>query len=147
MQFEHYPIDPDGAKGTGSGTGNSFGVGISIPLFLRYQYQGEIARSEAELAGAEEALERARAVARAELAQAASALRAASERRQRQESTLLPEARKSAEYAAFAYRNGAIGVLELLDAQRTLAALQFEAAASRADYAKALAAWRAAALQ
>jgi cobalt-zinc-cadmium efflux system outer membrane protein len=147
MQFEHYPINPDGANGTGSGSGNSFGVGVSIPLFLRYQYQGEIARAEAELAGAEEALERARAVARAELAQAASDLRSASERRRRQESTLLPEARKSAEYAAFAYRNGAIGVLELLDAQRTLAALQFEAAASRADYAKALAAWRAAALQ
>lgn len=147
MQFEHYPINPEGANGTGSGSGNSFGVGISIPLFLRYQYQGEIARAEAELAGAEEGLERARAVAQSELAQAASDLRAARERRMRQESTLLPEAKRSADYAAYAYRNGAIGVLELLDAQRTLAALQFEAATARADYAKALAAWRAAALQ
>jgi cobalt-zinc-cadmium efflux system outer membrane protein len=145
VQLEHYPIDFDGAKGTGSGTGTSFGVGVSIPLFLRYQYQGEIARAEAEYAGAEELLERARAVARSDLAQSASDLRAAAERRQRQEATLLPEARKSADFAAFAYRNGAIGVLELLDAQRTLAALQFEAAQSRADYAKALAAWRAAA--
>ena len=147
VQYEHYPIDPEGAMGTGTGSGISWGVGVSIPLFVRYYYEGEIARAEAHIAGAEESLERARAVARAELAQAASDLRAARERQQRQESTLLPEARKSAEYAAFAYRNGAIGVLELLDSQRTLAALQFEAAASRADYARALAAWRAAALK
>jgi len=147
VQYEHYPVNPDGAMGTGSGSGVSWGVGVSIPLFVRYYYEGEIARAEAGIAAAEESLERARANARAELAQSSSDLRAARERQARQESTLLPEARKSAEYAAFAYRNGAIGVLELLDSQRTLAALQFEAAGSRADYAKALAAWRAAALQ
>ncbi len=147
VQYEHYPINPDGAMGTGSGSGISWGVGVSIPLFVRYYYEGEIARAEAGIAAAEEALERTRANARAELTQSSSDLRAARERQARQESTLLPEARKSAEYAAFAYRNGAIGVLDLLDSQRTLAALQFEAASSRADFAKALAAWRAAALQ
>jgi cobalt-zinc-cadmium efflux system outer membrane protein len=51
--------------------------------------------------------------ARAEAAAAAQRLRRYGE-------TLLPEARKSAEFGEFAYRNGAIGVMDLLDARRTL---------------------------
>ncbi|MET1085171.1 MAG: TolC family protein, partial [Burkholderiales bacterium] len=46
--------------------------------------------------------------------------------------------------AEFAYEKGAAGVLELLDARRTLFGSRVEAVAARADYARALAFWRAA---
>jgi cobalt-zinc-cadmium efflux system outer membrane protein len=146
VQYEHYPIDPTGAMGTGLGSGISYGVAVSVPLFVRYYYEGEIARAEADLAAAQDVVERMRAQVRTDLQQAATDLQSALERRARFESTLLPEAQKAAAYAEFAYRNGAIGVLDLLDARRTLRALQFEAATARAEHARANAAWRAAAL-
>jgi cobalt-zinc-cadmium efflux system outer membrane protein len=69
-------------------------------------------------------------------------LGAAADRLRRYEASLLAEAQKAADYAEYAYRNGAIGVIDLLDARRTLRAVTLDAAAARADYAKALARWR-----
>jgi cobalt-zinc-cadmium efflux system outer membrane protein len=139
VQYEHWPTSSTNDQGTG----NSFGVSISVPLFVRYHYEGEIARAEAEFSVAGDALERARAQARAEAAQALSDLRAAADRLERFERDLLVEARRAAAYAEFAYRSGTISVTELLDARRTLRATQLDSAQARADYAKALAAWRA----
>ncbi|MCX7891697.1 MAG: TolC family protein [Burkholderiales bacterium] len=124
------------------GVGTIVGVSVSFPLFLRYTYEGEIARAEADYTAAIELLEIARAQARTELGTAAADLAAAAERLRRYEVSLLAEARKAADYAEFAYRNGAIGVIDLLDARRTLRAVELDAAAARADYAKALARWR-----
>ena len=59
------------------------------------------------------------------------------------ETELQPQAEKSAAAAEFAFRNGAIGVMDLLDARRTLRAVQVEAVAARAEHARALAALRA----
>ena len=53
--------------------------------------------------------------------------------------TTLGEARRSAQAAEFAYANGALGIMDLLDARRNLMALQIESAQIRADHAKALA--------
>jgi cobalt-zinc-cadmium efflux system outer membrane protein len=105
-------------------------------------YEGEIARAEADYTAAMELLELTRAQARTELTTALSDLSAAADRLQRYETSLLTEAQKAADYAEFAYRNGAIGVIDLLDARRTLRAVTLDAAAARADYAKALARWR-----
>jgi len=124
------------------GTGTLVGMSVSFPLFLRYMYEGEIARAEADYTAAMELLELTRAQARTELTTALSDLSAAADRLQRYETSLLTEAQKAADYAEFAYRNGAIGVIDLLDARRTLRAVTLDAAAARADYAKALARWR-----
>ena len=125
------------------GTGTTVGVSVSVPLFLRYNFEGEIARAEANLLAAEEDLGRVEAVARADGARALAALRSAAERRRRYEGELLAEARKAADYAELAYQKGATGILELLDARRTLRAVQVGGAEARTEYAKALAAWRA----
>jgi cobalt-zinc-cadmium efflux system outer membrane protein len=90
-----------------------------------------------------DALERARAVAGIELRRAASDLNAAAERLERYETSLLGAAGRSAQAAEFAFLRGATSVLEVLDARRTLRAVQLESVTARADYAKALAAWRA----
>jgi len=136
VQYEHFP-DNFG------NTANSYGLAVSIPLFTRYYYEGEIAQAEAAYNSAADYLERARAVARSEIAKARSDVTAAAERLARYRDGMLAEAKIAADSAEFAYKNGAIGVMDLLDARRTLRAIQLDAAAAQADHAKALAAWQA----
>jgi cobalt-zinc-cadmium efflux system outer membrane protein len=140
VQFEHYPVNDTNQMGSG----NSLGVGFSIPLFLRHSFEGENARALADWYAARESLERIKAAALSDLLRARGDLEAARERVGRFETELLPKAAKGADAAELAFRNGAIGVMDLLDARRTLKALQIEASVARAEHAKALAAWRAA---
>lgn len=137
-QYEHWPNQADGNN---QGTGNSFGVALSIPLFLRHRYEGEVARAQADWYVARDVLEQVRAQARSEVLRAAGELAAARERLVRFESELLAEAARTATAAEFAFRNGAIGVMDLLDARRVLNSIQSDAANARADYAKALTAF------
>ena len=141
MQYDHYPVNPAYALGSGAGTGNSYGVFVSMPFFARYRYEGEIQRAEVDYGAALETLDKARAQARAEFSRALSDLESAGERMRRHDESLLVEAKKAADSAEFAYKNGAIGVMDLLDARRTLRAIQIDAASTRNDYAKALSAW------
>lgn len=124
--------------------GSVFGLSVSLPLLVNNDYTGEILRARAELAQAEAELERIRAVIRADVERAASQLAAARDRARTLETQALPEARKAAEGVAFAYARGAIGLTDLLDARRQHAAVRAEAVLARAEYAKALAAMRAA---
>lgn len=126
---------------------NSYGVGVSMPLFVRNTYDGEIGRAEAELDAAREMHERTIALARSEVAQARSDLLASSDRRQRFERVLLADARRVVDAAEFAYRKGAAGLMDLLDARRTWRQVQLEAAQARADHARALAAWQLTSIQ
>lgn len=119
------------------------GLGVAFPLFTGYDYSGEIRRAEVERQAALEALEKTRAVAANEIRRAASDLNAAAERLERFDASLLAAAQRSAQAAEFAFQRGATSVLEVLDARRTLRAVQLEALAARTDHAKALAAWRA----
>jgi cobalt-zinc-cadmium efflux system outer membrane protein len=140
VQFEHFP-DNFG------NTSNSYGVALSVPLFTRYYYEGEIAQAESAYNSAIDNLERTLAVALSEIARALSDVTAAAERLARYQDSLLAEAKRSADSAEFAYKNGALGVMDLLDARRTLRAIQLDAASAQADYAKALAAWLSGSLQ
>ena len=133
-QFERYP---------GNLPTNTVGFGLSIPLLIGNDFSGDIQRAEVDYYAAQGALDKVRAVATTEISRAASDLRAAAERRGRYEGSLLAAAQRSADAAEFAFQRGATSVLEVLDARRTLRAVQLEALAARADYAKALYAWRA----
>lgn len=134
-QFERFP---------GQQQNNSIGFGVSVPLFLNYSFEGEIRRAESDRYAAQDNVERVRALARAEIARAWSDLASARDRVDRFEGQLLASARKAADASEFAYKRGALGVMDLLDARRSLNATQLDAAAAHADYAKALAAWHAA---
>jgi len=134
-QFETFPGQPQN---------RTIGFGVSVPLFLNHSYDGEIRRAESDRYAARDNLERVRALARADVSRAQADLAAARERVERFERQLVPSARKAAEAAEFAYLRGALGVMDLLDSRRALNAVQIEAIAAHADYAKALAAWRAA---
>ncbi len=133
-QYERYPS---------SVPVNSIGFGVSIPLLIGNDYSGDIQRAEVDRYAALDALERARAVAGTEIARAASDLQAAGDRRARFDGSLLAAAQRSADAAEFAFQRGATSVLEVLDARRTLRAVQLDALGARAEYAKALYAWQA----
>ena len=135
VQVERYP---------GSDPRNSAGLSISVPLFTRYYYDGEIRRAEVDYEAARDNLQRVRALAAAEIRKAGSEVASSAERVQRLRDVLLAAADKAAQGAEFAYSRGAIGVMDVLDARRQLIATRLEAVAVQADYAKALAAWRAA---
>jgi cobalt-zinc-cadmium efflux system outer membrane protein len=133
-QYERFP---------GTFPANSVGIGVAVPLFTGYDFSGDIQKAEVDRYAALDAVARARAIAATELRRSASDLNAAAERVERYEQSLLGAAGRSAQAAEFAFQRGAISVLEVLDARRTLRAVQIESVAARADYAKALAAWRA----
>src|SRR6267378_3377102 len=122
---------------------NAVGVGISVPLFTGYDFSGDIQKAEVDRYATLDVLAKTRAVASIEVRRAASDLNAAAERLERYETSLLGAAGRSAQAAEFAFLRGATSVLEVLDARRTLRAVQLESVTARADYAKALAAWRA----
>lgn len=134
VQFENYQNDPKN---------NTLGLAVSVPLFTNYYFEGEIARAEVEYSAAQENVERVRAVALGDVQRARADLDAAAERTRRYDEALLREAERASKGAEFAYEKGAAGVLELLDARRTLFGSRVEAVAARADYARALAVWRA----
>lgn len=133
-QFERFP---------GNLPVNSVGFGISVPIFNGNDFSGDISKAEVDRYSAVDGLGKARAIASGELLRAAGELDGAAERVERFDSSLLAAAGRSAQAAEFAFERGAISVLEVLDARRTLRAVQLEALAARTDFAKALATWRA----
>jgi cobalt-zinc-cadmium efflux system outer membrane protein len=134
-QYEYYP---------GNVPTNSVGFGFAVPLFTGYDFSGDIQKAEVDRYAALDALAKTRAQAGNELQRAAGDLNASAERVERFDASLLGAANRSAEASEFAFSRGAISVLEVLDARRTLRAVRLEALSARADFAKALAAWRAA---
>lgn len=138
LQYEHWP---NRADANNQGTGNSFGVAFSVPLFVRHNNEGEIARAQADWYAVRDFLDRVLAQAKSEAARAAGDLASARERLARFEGELVKEAERTAAAAEFAFKNGAIGVMDLLDARRILKAIQIDAANARADHAKAWAAY------
>lgn len=140
LQFEHWPT----SQANQQGTGDSLGVAVQVPLFVRYAYAGEQRAAEVGVLAAEVSLEKAREQARNEITSSWVQARTAYERVQRYDEGLLIAAKKSVEAAEFAYRNGALGVMDILDARRTYRATQLDAVGARDDYAKALVAWTAA---
>lgn len=138
LQYEHFPQPPSNPNG------NSIGFSVQVPLFTRYYYEGEIGASLAALDTARVNLERVRVAAETEINGAALALVSASERLRRHRDELLLAAEKSAQAAEYAYQNGAVGVMDVLDARRTLRATRLDALTAQADFSKALASWQAA---
>lgn len=140
VQYEHFPASDVNSQGSG----NSFGVSVQIPLFVRYAFDGEIRAAEVAVDTAREILEKTRDLARSDLIRGREEARASYERVKRYDDSLLAAAKKAADAAEFAFKHGASGVMDVLDARRTYRTIQLEALAARADYAKSLAAWQAA---
>ncbi|MBP8308511.1 MAG: TolC family protein [Burkholderiaceae bacterium] len=122
--------------------GNVFGVSASIPLFVNNDFSGDIARADADLASAQEDLERLKGLVRSDAARSAALAASALERAQRLQQVSLPEATRAAQAIDFAFSRGAATLTDLFDARRQLVAVRIEALNARADYSKAVLAWR-----
>jgi cobalt-zinc-cadmium efflux system outer membrane protein len=115
---------------------------VSVPLQWGYGYEGEIGRAQAQLALAQDLLDKTRRDAWADFQRLLQERNAAQQREALYEQDILPRARRVAEQAELAYAQGASSLTDLLDARRTLRSTLIEAAFTRADYAKAHTAWQ-----
>ncbi|XAH23704.1 TolC family protein [Xylophilus sp. GW821-FHT01B05] len=129
--YDHYP----------SVSNRLIELRASIPLQWGYSYQGEIGRAQATYTQAQDALEKVRRDAALELQGLQQAALTAEQRARSYETDILPRARRVAENAELAFRRGAIPLVDLLDARRTLRATLLDGIAARGDYARAAGAW------
>jgi cobalt-zinc-cadmium efflux system outer membrane protein len=133
--FNHFP-------GTSTGM---LEVRLQMPLYGvlgGYNYQGEVARALAQLAQAQDNLEKIRRAAATDLLRLQQDRQGAAARALSYDNTIVPRARKLAEMAELAYTKGAMSLTELIDARRTLRTILLEALAARTDHAKAAQAWQ-----
>jgi cobalt-zinc-cadmium efflux system outer membrane protein len=127
-----------------SGLGTTVGLGVAVPLLWGNDYSGDMHHAMADLTAAQQRLDMARAMARSDVQQAQSDLDAARALLARFEGGLTEAAQRAADAAEFAYSHGALGVMDLLDARRTLQTVQNDALAARDAVANAAAALDAA---
>jgi cobalt-zinc-cadmium efflux system outer membrane protein len=104
--------------------------------------RGEIGRALAQRAQAQEQLDKIRLAAQSEWTGLQQDLSNAADRLKSYEQQILPRARKVAEQAELAYTKGAIPLVDLLDARRTLRASLLEALNVQTEFAKAATAWQ-----
>ena len=121
-----------------------YGVGVSFPLFTGYDYRGEIRRAYVDRDSAGDELERLRATAGAELQQAAFEAERLSARARSLRDEALPAARRAHAAVQLAFSHGAASALDVIDARRSLLAIETDTTNALADAAKARAAWAAA---
>ena len=121
------------------GVGDSVGLGVSLPIPVRNRYVGEGEAAETALVQAEAEERKAISVATADILIARQALQEAADRQRAFDTTQLPAARRAAEVAEFAYSHGATSLMELLDARRSLRAVELGAIDAQSDVANAIA--------
>ncbi len=102
----------------------SLGASLELPVFS--QRQGEIARAESDRTAARIALDRAAARAQADVQSAWAGLNAALEQLSRMDGGLLDRAREARDLVRYQYRQGAVSLLDLLDAERTALSVELE---------------------
>lgn len=118
---------------------------LQMPLYGLlggYNFQGEIARAQAQLDQAQDILDKTRRNASTELQRLQQDRQGAAARAYSYEGTILPRARKVAQMAELAYSKGAMSLTELIDARRTLRTILIEDLAARTEHAKTEQAWQ-----
>ena len=115
---------------------------VQFPLQISSTYDGEIGRATAQYHQAQTQAEQAKLNAEAEWFSMREAYAAAMNRHTLYAQEILPRAHKVAAQAETAYAKGAIQLVDLLDARRTLKTSLLEALDVQAEYAKTATALR-----
>ncbi len=131
-------------RGSDTG-GTTVGLGVAVPLLWGNDYRGDLRKAEADSDAARVRLDQVRAAAHSDILRAGADLNAALAKWDRYEGGLVQSAQRTAEAAEYAYSRGAMGLMDVLDARRTLHAVQVEALEARAAVVRAWAASEAAA--
>jgi cobalt-zinc-cadmium efflux system outer membrane protein len=116
----------------------TFTGGLTLALPVLYQQQGEILRAQANARIAALRLDKTRALVRADVHRAYTALRFAYARSERSKNQLMTRAAKALELVRLQYTKGAASLLDLLDAQRTFSQVNLEHLATLGDFWGAL---------
>jgi len=121
--------------------GNQFprtgGFGISIPIPLFYQQKGEISQARVGLTSSELALRQAEYDVRAEVMKALAAWQGADAIARRFETSVVMRIENLRKAQEIAYQKGAVGVLDLIDAERSYRAIMLDYYAALANRSKA----------
>lgn len=108
----YYQQDP------GNYFANSVGVGISVPLPLFYRQEGEISQAHVGVSSAELVVRQIEQTIRSDIVKALAAWQSADAIAKRFEEQILNRIQNLRKEQEFAYQHGAIGLLDLLDAER-----------------------------
>lgn len=139
------PVVGTSLENTPDGFGNTartMAVRVAIPLVGQNRYDGEMGRAVAEVAFSQDMLERTRQRALNEMVTLLQAKAANAERLQTYEEKILPDALRVAEQTEAAYRQGGLPLTDLLDARRTLRAVQLDVLSAQGAHAKAWMNWQ-----
>jgi cobalt-zinc-cadmium efflux system outer membrane protein len=121
--------------------GNQFprtgGVGISIPIPLFYQQKGEISKARVDVTSSELVLAQAELGVRAEVVKAWASWQSADAIARRFEASVISRIETLRKAQELAYQKGAIGVLDLIDAQRSYRAIMLDYHSALANRSKA----------
>jgi len=116
---------------------DSGGVSVSVPLPLFYRQEGEIAKAHVSVDSSELALQQTEQMVQADVMKALVAWQSADAVAQRFETTALERIEKLREAQEFAYSKGAIGLLDLIDAERSYKAMMLDYYTALANRSKA----------
>ncbi|WP_292434849.1 TolC family protein [Methylobacter sp.] len=105
---------------------DSGGVGISVPLPLFYRQEGEISRARVGLNSAELALKQTEQGVQAEVMKALAAWQSADAIAQRFETAVVKRIEMLRKAQEIAYQKGAVGLLDLIDAERNYKAMMLD---------------------
>ncbi|HYL20368.1 MAG TPA: TolC family protein [Gemmatimonadales bacterium] len=100
-------------------SGLRYALGVTLPVPLLYWNGGERQRANAGVAAADAGVQRVRVQIESDVALALAGFRSARVLAERYESGLLAKSTTALESTRFAYQQGAVSLLELLDAVRT----------------------------
>src|SRR6266705_1268918 len=112
---------------------NQVGASVSVPLPVFNQNQGEIERAEAEALIARREVEKLRLAIPQEVRSAVASYTIARERVARFEDAFLRQAREARHAAEVSFREGAVSLLEFLEAERTYVQTEREHLAALRD--------------
>ncbi|MFA6922236.1 MAG: TolC family protein [Gallionella sp.] len=104
----------------------SGGVSVSVPLPLFYRQEGEISKARVGLSSAELALKQTEQGVRAEVMKALSAWQSADSISQRFETSVVKRIEMLRKAQEIAYQKGAVGLLDLIDAERNYKAMMLD---------------------
>jgi outer membrane protein, heavy metal efflux system len=105
---------------------DSGGVGISVPLPLFYRQEGEISQARVGVSSAELAVTQTEQMIRSDVMKAMAAWQSADAIAQRFEALVVTRIETLRKEQEFAYENGAIGLLDLIDAERSYKAMMLD---------------------
>lgn len=136
LKYPDVTVNAGYARDPSNNALNSAFVGFSVPLPLFYQYQGEADKATVSLNQSQLAVEQTELSIRNDVVGALAAWNSADKIVKRFDSGLLDDARNVRDSAELAFRKGATGVLDFIEAQRSYKSVMrdyFEAMINRTN--------------